>query len=187
MVYNKEFEQLRKLSRINGLTETGISTIGWSEDNETLIIAYLTTNIDLIRNNVIYNIPDISRKYIPGKKTINLIRTNGKYAYLACSFGIVLVDLVKNEIYDTWKPGNGTETAEVNDIAFGNGNVYAATNMGLFSADITNPGLAYFGNWSLHLINAFTRRKLFTCTFLRKQALCLQIRAIFHRRFNICY
>jgi len=148
MVYNKEFEQLRKLSRINGLTETGISTIGWSEDNETLIIAYLTTNIDLIRNNMIYNIPDISRKYIPGKKPINRIRTNGKYAYLACSFGIVLVDLVKNEIYDTWKPGNGTETAEVNDIAFGNGKVYAATNMGLFSADITNSGLAYFGNWS---------------------------------------
>ena len=132
MVYNKEFEQLRKLSRINGLTETGISTIGWSEDNETLIIAYLTTNIDLIRKNVIYNIPDISRKYIPGKKTINQIRTNGKYAYLACSFGIVLIDLVKNEIYDTWKPGNGTETAEVNDIAFGNGKVYAATNMGTF-------------------------------------------------------
>jgi hypothetical protein len=149
MVYNKEYAQLRKLSRVNGLTETGISTVGWSEENETLIITYLTTNIDLIRNNVIYNIPDISRKYIPGKKTINMIKTSGKYAYLACSFGIVLVDLVKNEIYDTWKPGNGSETAEINDIAFGNGKVYAATNMGVFSADITNPGLAYFGNWSL--------------------------------------
>jgi sugar lactone lactonase YvrE len=149
MVYNKEYAQLRKLSRVNGLTETGISTIGWSEENETLIIAYLTTNIDLVRNNIIFNIPDISRKYIPGKKTINMIRTKGKYAYLACSFGIILVDLSKNEIYDTWKPGNGTETAEVNDIAFGGGKIYAATNMGVFSADITNPGLAYFGNWSL--------------------------------------
>ena len=149
MVYNREFEQLRKLSRINGLTETGISTIGWSEDNMTLVIAYLTTNIDLIGNNVIYNIPDISRKYIPGKKTINRIRTNGKYAFLACSFGIVLIDLVKNEIYDTWKPGNGTETAEVNDIAFGNGKVFAATSMGLYFADLSNPGLAYFGNWTL--------------------------------------
>jgi hypothetical protein len=149
MVYNKEFEQLRKLSRVNGLTETGISTLGWSEENKTLIIAYLTTNIDLISNNVIYNIPDISRKYIPGKKTINRIRTNGRYAYLATSFGIVIVDLVKNEIYDTWKPGNGIGTAEINDIAFGNGKVYAATSMGLFNADVTNPGLAYFGNWDL--------------------------------------
>ena len=151
MVYNKEYDQLRKLSRVNGLTETGISTIGWSEQNQTLIIAYLTANIDLVAGNVILNIPDISRKYIPGKKSINRIRTNGRYAYLACSFGIVLIDLQKKEIYDTWKPGNGNGTAEVNDIAFGGGKVFAATSQGLYSADINNPGLAYFGNWSLQL------------------------------------
>ncbi len=173
MVYNKEYDQLRKMSKVNGLTETGISTIGWSEQNQTLIVAYLTTNIDLVRNNVIYNIPDISRKYIPGKKTINKIRTNGKYAYLACSFGIILIDLVKNEIYDTWKPGNATGTADVNDLTFGNGKVYAATSMGVFSADISNPGLAYYGNWSLitslpspggnysHLL--FSGSKLYAC------------------------
>ena len=56
------------MSRINGLTETGISTIAWSEENKTLIIAYSSTNVDLLKNNIIYNIPDISRKYIPGKK-----------------------------------------------------------------------------------------------------------------------
>lgn len=148
MIYNKEFDQLRKLSRINGLTETGISTLGWSEEYETLIIGYLSSNIDLVRKNVIYNIPDVSRKYIPGKKTINQIKTSGKYAFLACSFGIVVLDLTKNEIYDTWKPGNGSETAEVNEIDFGNGKIYAATNQGLFSGDINNQGLAYFGNWT---------------------------------------
>ena len=110
IVYNKEFAELKKMSRINGLTETGISTIAWSEENKTLIIAYTSTNVDLLKNNIIYNIPDIDRKYIPGKKEINRIRTNGKYAYLACSFGIVVVDLNKKEIYDTWKPGTGSET-----------------------------------------------------------------------------
>ena len=68
--YNKEYAELKKMSRINGLTETGISTIGWSEDNKTLIIAYSSTNIDLIKNNIIYNIPDIYRKYIPGRKRL---------------------------------------------------------------------------------------------------------------------
>jgi|WetSurMetagenome_2_1015567.scaffolds.fasta_scaffold00018_85 hypothetical protein len=149
LIYNKEYEQLRKLSRITGLTETGISSIGWSEENKTLIIGYLSTNIDLVRNNVIYNIPDVFRKYIPGKKAINKIRINGRYAYLACSFGIVVVDLVKKEIFDTWKPGNASETAEINDIAFGNGKVIAATNIGIFSADINDQGLAYYGNWTL--------------------------------------
>ncbi|MBN2632351.1 MAG: T9SS type A sorting domain-containing protein [Bacteroidales bacterium] len=149
MVYNKHFNQLRKLSRVNGLSETGISTIGWSDSYETLVVAYLTSNVDLIQGNVIYNIPDISRKYIPGKKTINKIEINGKYAYLACSFGIVLIDLEKKEIHDTWKPGNEISTAEVFDLAFGNGKIFAATSIGVFSADLNNPGLAYYGNWSL--------------------------------------
>jgi len=147
IVYNKEFAELKKMSTINGLTETGISTIEWSEENKALIIAYTSSNIDLVKNNTIYNIPDITRKYIPGKKEINRIRTNGKYAYLACSFGIVVVDILKKEIYDTWKPGSDSGNAEVWDIAFGNGKIFAATGIGVFSADLSNPGLSYFGNW----------------------------------------
>jgi hypothetical protein len=149
IVYDKEFAELKKMSRIDGLTETGVSTIAWSEENKTLIIAYTSTNVDLVKNNIIYNIPDISRKYIPGKKEIYRIRTNGKFAYLASSFGIVVLDLTKREIYDTWKPGNGSANSDVWDIAFGNGKIYAATSIGVFSADLTNPGLAYFGNWNL--------------------------------------
>ena len=149
IVYNKSYAELKKMSRINGLTETGIRTLAWSEENKTLIIAYTSTNLDLLINNVIYNIPDIYRKNIPGKKEINRIRIKGKYAYLACSFGIVLVDLIKKEIYDTWKPGPGTENPEIWDVAFSNNKVFAATGKGVYSADISNPGLAYYGNWSL--------------------------------------
>jgi TSS9, PorZ, N-terminal beta-propeller domain len=149
IVYNRDFDELRKMSRVNGLTETAISTIAWSEENKALIIAYSSANLDIIKDNVIYNIPDISRKYIPGKKEINRIRISGKYAYLVCSFGIIVIDIPKHEIYDTWKPGNGTDNPEIWDMAFGNGYVYAATGSGVYSANIDNPGLSYFGNWSI--------------------------------------
>ncbi len=148
LIYNKAFSELKKMSRVNGLSETGISSISWSDENSTLIIAYSSTNIDLLMNNVVYNIPDINRKYIPGKKVINRIRTTGKYAYVACSFGIVVIDLIKKEVYDTWKPGRDSESTEVYDIAFGNGTIFAATEMGVFSATSTNQGLSYFGNWN---------------------------------------
>ena len=152
LIYNKGFDELKKISKINGLTETGISTISWSEENKTLIIAYISTNVDLLINNIVYNIPDISRKYIPGQKEINRIHTRGKFAYMACSFGIVVVDLAKKEIYDTWKPGTGTESTEVWDIAFGNDKIYAATSMGIYTANLTDPGLSYFGNWKLNTL-----------------------------------
>lgn len=150
IVYNKEYEELHKLSRVNGLSETIISTLTFSQENDLLIIAYASGNIDILKNNTIYNIPDISLKYIPGKKEINKIRVRGKYAYLACSFGIVIIDLASFEIFDTWKPGNGSvDYPEVWDIAFSATKVYAATTKGVYYGDIDNPGLAYFGNWSI--------------------------------------
>jgi len=148
-VYNKEYTELRKLSRVNGLSETAINTIAFSEENDILVIAYSSTNIDILKNNTIDNIPDISLKYIPGEKEIHRIRIRGKYAYLACSFGIVVIDLIKKEIYDTWKPGNGSDDPEIWDIAFSSDKVYAATSEGVYSGDLEDPGLAYFGSWSI--------------------------------------
>jgi hypothetical protein len=149
LAWNKEFNELRRLSPVNGLSETGISDISWSEEKSMLVIAYESTNIDLFTGNTVHNIPEIRNKFTPGTKRINRVRTLGKNAYLATGFGIVIIDLEKQEIHDTWKPGPGTENNEVYDIAFGNGSVYAATENGLWQADISNQGLAYYGNWDL--------------------------------------
>ncbi len=147
LVFNKEYNELRKMSPVNGLSETGISAIGWSGENSILIIAYASMNLDLVNKNSVYNIPDILNKNIPGDKRINRIRTDEKYAYLATGFGIVIIDLIKMEIHDTWRPGPGPENNEVFDIAIGNNRIFAATDRGLWQADLKNPGLAYFGNW----------------------------------------
>lgn len=149
LVYNKALSELHKLSTINGLSETGISAIAWSEENKTLVIGYTSTNVDILSNNVVYNIADIQRKYIPGEKTINRIRISGKYAYLACSFGIVVIDLVKKEIHDTWKPVADGGVPDVFDVAFGNNEIFAATSHGVYSGQLTNPGLSYFGSWNI--------------------------------------
>lgn len=141
------FGSVSKISTVTGLSESNLSTIGWSPETSTLIVAYASSNIDLIKGKTIINIPDILRKSIPGLKEIYRIRTAGTRAYLACSFGIVVIDLTKEEIYDTWKPGTGTDTNPVYDIAFSGGRVYAATARGVFDASLSGTGLAYFGNW----------------------------------------
>jgi hypothetical protein len=148
IIYNKQTDELSKLTRVQGLSEAGISSIAYSQEYNTLIIAYTSTNIDLVKSNNVYNIPDIKRKYIPGDKEIYRVRTNGKYAYLVTSFGIVVVDILKHQIYDTWKPGTGGETAAVYDISFGNNIIYAATSSGIYYADPANQGLSFYGNWN---------------------------------------
>jgi hypothetical protein len=137
-----------KLTRLDGLNETEISSIAWSDEEGCLVIGYLNTNIDIVKNKIITNIPDIERKYISGLKEINRIRTYGKYAYFACSFGIVILDLENFVIADTWKPGSDSNTNPVYDIAFMNGNIYAATGSGIYYAPVTSDGLSYFDNWN---------------------------------------
>ncbi len=147
-IYDLQFSEIQKFSTVQGLSECGIRTIGYSEDQNTLVIAYNSSNIDLYKDNIVTNIPDIHDKYIPGKKIINNIIASGEYAYIGSSFGIVVLDLEKLEINDTWNPSLTGDVSEVFDIAISGNIIYACTDNGTLSANINNPGLAYFGNWS---------------------------------------
>lgn len=142
------YNSVSRISTVNGLSETNLKTIAWSDETSTLIIAYENTNIDLLKGNTIINVPEVMRKNISGLKQINRIRTRGAFAYIACSFGIVVLDLGKNEIRDTWKPGSETQANQVYDIAFTGSLIRAATASGIYEADISNQGLAFFGNWT---------------------------------------
>ncbi|HQG78143.1 MAG TPA: T9SS type A sorting domain-containing protein [Bacteroidales bacterium] len=146
IIYNKEFSELTKLSTVNGLTETGISCIAWSDDSDLLIVAYKSANIDLLSGNTIYNIPEIMFG-TAGEISIQRIRTSGRYAYLATDYGIIVIDLIRREIRDTWKPGSDSGGNRVYDVATGNGLIYAATENGVWYGELANTGLSYFGNW----------------------------------------
>ncbi len=147
VTYDRQTAELKKISRTEGLNDTGINSIAWSEEGNCLIIGYLNTDIDLLQKNAIFNLPQILNTYISGEKTINRIRTGGRYAYIACSFGIVILDVIKKEIRDTWNPSSGNEKNEVWDVVLQGSTIYAATATGIFSADINDQGLSYSGNW----------------------------------------
>lgn len=148
IVYDKNYNEVKKLSRVTGLSESEISTIDYSNENSTLIIGYSSTNIDLVKGNIIYNIPDIKLKYLPGDKVINNIHSKGQFAYIACSFGIVVIDVLKKEIYDTWKPGSSQGPTQVYDLTFKDDLIYATTDNGVYFAKYSIQGLSYYGNWT---------------------------------------
>ena len=136
-----------KLSKVSGLTETAISHLAWCEDEESLIIVYRSTGIDIVKKGIVTHIPDIKNKYIPGLKEINSITVTGSRAMLAASFGIVVVDIKGRYIADTWRPGPDGETNSVSESAILNSSIYASTERGIWSAPLNRQGLSYFGNW----------------------------------------
>ncbi|MDX9932593.1 MAG: two-component regulator propeller domain-containing protein [Bacteroidales bacterium] len=141
--------EMVRLSTVQGLSDIGISSIEYSDTYKTLVVAYSNTNIDLILpDSSVFNLSDIKRKSIPGNKTINNIVINGRYAYMCCGFGIVVVDIVKKEIKDTYYIGNNGSHVNITDIEFFNDSIHASSDEGIFRAHSASPNLAYFGNWN---------------------------------------
>src|SRR5690606_6306164 len=71
----------------------------------------------------------------------------GDLVYLGCGFGIVVVDLARMEVKDTWLIGPNAAQVQVNAIAFQHDSIYAATQNGVFAAWQGEPNLAAYTNW----------------------------------------
>ncbi len=145
---NKGDNSIQKYSKVTGLSDIDISCIGYSESTNTIVIAYLNGNIDLIRNDSIIKIPDIKRKLITGDKQIYRILFIDDIAYLATGFGIVALDIKRKEIKDTYQFGESGGQIKVNDLAFDGTNIFAATDQGIYKADINSPNLVDYNYWS---------------------------------------
>jgi len=150
MIFNKDDNTIKKLSKVNGLSDIGTSCLGYSQDANTLVVGYSNGNLDLIKDNTIYNLADIKRKQLYGSKSINKIFILNSYAYLATGFGIVKINLERKEISNTYFIGANASYIKVNDITFDGTYFYAATEHGIYKAN-ANSNLADYNNW--HQLN----------------------------------
>ena len=75
-------------------------------------------------------------------KSINNIIFNDGMAYLSCSFGLVVIDINKREIKDTYKIGENADYVSINQTAFMNDSIYVATSKGIYAAASSNLFLA---------------------------------------------
>lgn len=144
---DKSDHSLHTFSKTNGLSDYGVKVTAYAPDENILIAAYNNSNIDLIKPDGIRNLNDILRKPMTEVKTINDILVLGEFAYLSCSFGIVVVDLVKEEIKDTYYIGENGKHLNVYGLALFNDFFYAATREGIYRADKNAPDLVWFGAW----------------------------------------
>ncbi|MBK9291895.1 MAG: hypothetical protein IPM52_09750 [Bacteroidetes bacterium] len=147
-VYDRTDNSLRILNKVNGLNDMGVSAIRYNQEYQTLLVAYRNANIDLIRPDRIVNLNDIKIKELLGNKTINNVIFRGKHAWLACGFGIVVVDVQRSEVFDTYLIGPQGSFINVLDIEFFNNTVFAATESGVYYAPLDSPNLADFNQWS---------------------------------------
>jgi ligand-binding sensor domain-containing protein len=141
---NKEINRYHK---VNGLSDIGIQQIGWDAQNSQLIIAYKNSNVDFLKGSITKNLRDIQRSTISGNKTINSIYTSMGTAYLSTGLGIVLVNLSKYEIKDTWIIGNAGRQTSINSFTENNQYYFAASDEGIKRIAKTGLDPANYQNW----------------------------------------
>ena len=146
--FNKQDYTINRLSKINGLSDVGITNLDYDKENKIIIITYKNTNIDLIKDGVIINISDIKEKEIFGEKNINSIYIKNGIAYLSSSFGLILLDLKKEEIKDTYKIGENGVGVKINDCAINDTSIFAGTEDGSYYANINSEFLFDYNSWT---------------------------------------
>ena len=149
-VYDERDNRIRKLTKIDGMSDVGVKLLRKNDYNNLLMVIYGNTNIDVIKPNdekdEIVNIADIKRKIITGKKVINEVFFSGNLAYIACGFGIVVFDTDKLEIKDTYYIGTASVNLEVHQVTKNDTALFAATSNGVFYGKL-NTNLSFYQNW----------------------------------------
>lgn len=149
--YQKTDASINRLSKVEGLSDNEINVVRYNNQHGVLLIAYKNANIDLLYdNNELVNLADILRAGITGNtKTINEVLFRDQYAYLSCGFGIVVIDIVKKEVKESYFLGSTGTNPAIYDLCLDNQQqIYAASDSGVYSASLTNPNLNDYASWT---------------------------------------
>ncbi len=147
-IYDEETQEIEKLSSIQGLSGEITSSIYFSDTHQKIIIGYQNGLLEIIdAEGKITLANDIQRLSITGEKAIKHITEYNNKLYFSTPFAIVVYDIEKLEYGETFFIGDNSSVLNINQIAVFNDIIYAATEIGIFTADATSNALIDFNNW----------------------------------------
>ncbi len=160
-VFRLQGDKMYSIDKSNGLSDIGIQRIAWDQAEQQLVVIYNTSNIDIIREEQVFNLNAIEQSTLYTDRTINSFRIYDKWGFAATNFGIVVVDLVQHEIKNTWFPNNNQQSTKTFDLVIAHDSLFALTNNGLWAAAIklSTPSV---GKWAT--INAYNNYSLTNIT-----------------------
>lgn len=145
--YDLDDHTVNRLNKTTSLSDVGVSTFAYDPQSGYVVVAYNNANIDIIKNDRVFNINDIKRSNVSSNKRINNISFSNHRAYLSCAFGIVVIDMNRDEISETIYLGADGGMMNVNDLAFTDSLIVAATDRGLYFAPANSQTLGLFSTW----------------------------------------
>jgi hypothetical protein len=121
--------------------------VDYDPETDLVVVGYTNGNIDLLGQNIKVNVPDIKINGLIGDKGIYGMEIFNKKAYLSTGFGIVVLDLERYEIKDSFLIGENGSQLLIHDVEIFQDTIYACTDFGIKKAYVNAPFLANFQNW----------------------------------------
>jgi streptogramin lyase len=143
--------EIKTITTVQGLSGELISTIYYSEGFDIIVIGYQNGLIELVfEDNSVLRVIDILNKPTipPNQKTINHFNEFNGNIYISTDFGISLYDLTALEFGDTYIIGDFGSQEKINQTAVFDGFIFAAMDSKIKRADVNNPNLINFAEWS---------------------------------------
>ena len=150
-IYSPESGEIRKFSKVQGLSDVNIKTSAYSNQYKTIAIGYESGAIDLIKypSYAIHQVTAISSKSIYGEKSIRDIRFLDSLMYVATDFGLVVYNIVTNTFVSTTILGESGNYVGVTNVFFTESldSVSIVTENGLYAAHRFD-NIADFSLWN---------------------------------------
>ena len=146
--YGKDDNSLKTYYKGQDLSDNTIAHIRYNRQTASLLIVYENANIDLLtESGSVVNLPYLANSTTFGNKQINHVALYEQYAYLSTAFGILVVDMRKQEIKETYNLQTNITACTVF-----NNTLYAATdNSDSYEDNLLygslNDNLLDKGNW----------------------------------------
>lgn len=158
--YDQAYQSFYLYTKENGLNDVSVKEIAYSDKHHLLLIAYNNSNLDLMESDgdKIYNISDLYNKPLNASKTINHIAIDRDRAYLSTDFGVMVINLSKKEVAETYMFNEKIYTTLVDGQT-----LYVLGTQGIYQAHLSD-NLLDMNNWKL-----VHRKKNLTKLFLFNQ------------------
>jgi hypothetical protein len=162
---DKQSEEISYHNRLTGLSGAVISQMAYNPSVDAILLTYQNGQLDIIdTRDDIHNIPDLYLKQMNYSKVVNHIYMHEDKAYLSMSFGIIVLDMKKREIKDTYFLGNKNDEINVQATTIMGDSLYAISSKALYTASLQS-NLMDFAHWTTLSIPSGSTIKNF-CTYI---------------------
>lgn len=145
--YDPIAKAFHQTTRSTGLSEVNLKLMRKDPTSSRKLLVYQNSNIDIVEGDKTINIPDVFKSTTQEDKTVFDALWVGDDIYLSTGLGIVVVNVTRHEIRDTYRLGNNGRAIKVNALALFQDTLYAATEEGLKKAPFQVTQLRDFRKW----------------------------------------